>query len=390
VKLLCVLLLLAAPAAAEERLFEQVLAEELPLVIDSFRVRFTHFDQQGRGWQSQAGAAGLPGSEQAAIEQPQLEVIAHQGPRLTHRLWVPFDVVTAASPDAVDDSKDPTGRVIDTVSSASRYNEAGSMDLMSTYQLDPRTTLSVRSAFHLEEVFRSWSLGGGATRSFADDNAVLSVSLNQVLDWFDRFDIHGNRIARAFRSSTNANLGFTQLLSPDTIVSFNYGVTIQSGELGNTWNAVPLPMNMYGPELLPRERQRHAFVGRLAEYLPWKGAMKLFYRFYVDDWGLQAHTAEAELMQRVLPWLYLRGNYRFHWQSGVSFYTQLGGHGEGLRTADSDLAPFTAQTLGILAAVDVRFVKRLRDLHLDFGYERYFRSNSLTANIYTCSAGFRF
>jgi hypothetical protein len=380
----------ARPAFADDRLFDRVLEHEWPIMIDEFRVRFSHFEQWGRGWQSQAGAPNQPGSEEATIEQPQAEILAHQGPRLRHRIWVPLDIITAASPDALDDLRDPTGKVIDTVSSASRQNEAGSLDILSTYQVDPRTSLSVHGGFHLEEHFRSWELGGGATRSFADDNATLAFSINQIIDWFDRFDIHGNRLARAYRSTTNGNLGLTQLLSPDTILSLNYGVTLQSGELGNTWNSVPMGHNMVAGEILPKFRQRHAFVGRLAEYLPWKGALKFFYRFYVDDWGLTAHTAEVELYQRLASWLYLRGNYRFHWQSGVDFWTDLGQPNNNLRTADSDLQKFTAQTLGILAAVDVRFVKRLRDLHLDFGYERYFRSNSLTANIYTCSVGFRF
>jgi hypothetical protein len=389
-RFLALLLLWAFPAAADRStLAEYVLERPLPVVIESLRMRFTHFEQTGRGWQSQWGGLLEPGSEAAVIEQPLIEVTAKQGQKLTHRLWAPFDVVTAASPDAVDAKKEGS-RIVDAVSTASRQNEAGALHIFSTYQYDPKTTLSVRSGFHLEEQFRSVTLGGGGTRSFADDNAVLSISLNQVLDWFDKYDFKGNRLARVFRSSTNLNLGLSQLLSPTTIASFNYGLTVQSGELGNTWNAVPLPGRMYGGEILPRMRQRHAFVGRIAQWLPWNGAMKFFYRFYVDDWGLQGHTWEAELHQRLASWLYLRANYRYHWQSGVDFYTEMGKNSDALRTADSDLAPFTAQSVGILAAVDVRFVKRLRDLHLDFGYERYFRTNSLTANIYTCSLGFRF
>jgi hypothetical protein len=389
VKRLLLLCLLASTARAGD-LFGEVLEHEPPIVIDAVNLRYTHFEQNGHGYQSQAGAPGFPGSEAATIEQGQLEVVAHQGPRLTHRIWIPFDAITAASPDAVDAVKDIGGHILDAVSNASRHNEAGTLEVLSTYQMDPRTAFSVHGSFHIEEVFRSWTLGGGAVRSFADDNAVLSVSVNQVLDWFDTFDIHGNREARGFRSSTNANLGLSQLLSPDTVVSINYGVTVQSGILSNTWNAVPLPLRQLEQEAVPSQRQRHAFVGRLAEYLPWRGALRLFYRFYLDDWGLMAHTAEGELLQRITPWLYLRGNYRYHWQSGVDFYTQLANPSAQFRTADSDLAPFTAQTLGIFAAADVRAIKRLRELHLDFGYERYFRSNSLTANIYTCSAGFRF
>src|SRR6185369_8788067 len=35
-----------------------------PYAVESVRVRFTHFDQRGRGYQSAAGPAGTAGSEQ--------------------------------------------------------------------------------------------------------------------------------------------------------------------------------------------------------------------------------------------------------------------------------------------------------------------------------------
>ena len=62
--------------------------DERPSVfhVDSVRVRYTHFDQAGLGYQSQAGPYHGPGLEEASIEQPQVEVIAHQGSRITHRL----------------------------------------------------------------------------------------------------------------------------------------------------------------------------------------------------------------------------------------------------------------------------------------------------------------
>ena len=71
---------------------------------------------------------------------------------------------------------------------------------------------------------------------------------------------------------------------------------MQRGELGNTWNSVLLAPSSRGPEELPDERVRHAMVARLAQYLPWDAALHLYYRFYADDWGLMAHTAEVELM----------------------------------------------------------------------------------------------
>src|SRR5262249_32308876 len=150
---------------------------------------------------------------------------------------------------------------------------------------------------------------------------VIAASVNQYLDWFDELDIHGTRFLRLGRSSTNLNLGITQLLSPTTIGHLDYGVTLQNGTLGNTWNAVPLTTGEFGQEIVPNFRQRHALVGRLAQWLPWHGALHFYYRFYVDDWGLLAHSAETELYQRIGPWLWVRFTYRVHQQNGVRFFT---------------------------------------------------------------------
>ena len=70
-----------------------------PYQIDSVRFRFTQYDQRGVGYQSAAGPVGQPGSEWETVQQPQAEVVAHVGERITERLWIPLDVITAASPD---------------------------------------------------------------------------------------------------------------------------------------------------------------------------------------------------------------------------------------------------------------------------------------------------
>jgi len=379
---LLALALCATQARADDSLSDEaILGTRGGFRIESMRLRFTHFDQEGHGYQSQADrpSPSSPGSEWLQVEQPQLEVVAQQG-KFTHRLWVPIDVVSAASPDALD-----------AVSTASRTNEAASFDLSSTYHANPVTDVTLRAAFHLEEPFRSWTLGVAGSRSFADGNTTIAASLNQVFDWLDRFNLFGTRLGRRYRSSTNANLSVTQLLSPTTVGYLGYGVTVQIGELSNTWNAVPLDSGELGLEVLPGLRHRHAFVGRIAQALPWKAVLKGFYRFYVDNWGILAHTLEAQLYQRLGRQFYLRANYRFHVQTAASFFSLSAPAADGaLRTADSDLAAFDAQTVGILAGLDLKFVRRLQGLHLDVGYERYFRTNDLRVNIYTCSAGFRF
>lgn len=379
-----VLLALTTIAAADEPLAtDAIFGRPRPYSIESVRTRYTHFDQNGHGFQSQAG--GPPGSEELTVEQPQIEVIAHQGDRITHRLWIPMDVVTGASPDAIDGDYG-----VDAISTASRTNEAGAIELASTWQATRATAVTLNGGFHIEEPYRSWNLGLALAHSFADDNAVIAISANQYVDWLDTFDIHGTRLARAGRSSTNLNLGITQLLSSTTVGHLDYGVTLQNGVLGNTWNVVPLATGVYGDEKLPTFRQRHAFVGRLAQWLPWRGALHLYYRFYVDDWGVLAHSAEAELYQRVGPWLWLRATYRIHQQRGASFFSTTASPTADLRSADSDLGTFIAQTFGGAVGVDLGMIPKLRMLSADFGYERYVRTNDLHVDVFTVGLGLRF
>jgi hypothetical protein len=366
---------------------EDILGPELDqLRIISVMTRITSYNQFGYGYQSAAGPILGPGSERAGILEPQLEIVASQGSRLTHVLTVPVDVVSAASPDAIDN----TPASADVVSSASRRNVAGTINWAATYRLNNESDFSMNGGLHLEEPLRSWHGGVGATRAFADGDTVLAVRALEVFDWFDRFDITGHRHGRTDRSSTTFSVGITQILTPTTVVNVNYGITMQEGELGNTWNSVPLANVTRGEEIFPSERLRHALVGRVSQFLPWNGALRGYYRFYADDWGVLAHSVEGELMQRLSPLLYVGALYRFHTQTGVDYFTTLAPVEPQFRTADSDLAPLDAHTIGGKVVLDLPLDTQVRLLHFEIGYERYFRTNNLSMDIVTCATGYRF
>ncbi|HEY2511093.1 MAG TPA: DUF3570 domain-containing protein [Polyangiaceae bacterium] len=355
------------------------------LRIQSAMTRITAYEQDGHGYQSKDGPLPLgPGSERLTVLEPQLEIVARQGDKLTYRLWLPVDMVTSASANAID-------KGADVVSTASLKNVAGSVDATATYQVDRATKVSVHDAIHLESPFRSWTSGLSLTHSFAGDAAVFSAGLMSVYDWFDRFDINGGRHGRTNRSSTTLSLGLSQVLTPTTVVAIGYGGTVQAGELGNTWNSVPLTTFTRGPELLPSERVRQSLVVRGVQALPWNGALRLYYRLYDDDWGMLAHAIEGQLAQRISPQLYLAALYRFHTQAGASFFTTLANPAATLRTADSDLAPLDSHTVGgkVVGDVPLRGLGA-RAFHFEVAYERYFRTNDLWANIVTCATGLLF
>lgn len=387
--------LCAAPAVADDppAFTDADILDKPPpyFTIEAINLRYTHFDQNGLGYQSRAspyggpgaeikliGPRGGPGSEWETVEQPQAEVIAKQGDKITHRIWLPFDIVTAASPDAID-----------VVSTASRGNEAGSIDWSTTYKASPETSLMLRNGLHNEENWRSWNTGFGFSRSLAEDNTVIEASVNQISDWFDKYLLSGAHDGHTSRSTTSISAGVTQLLSPTTIAHLDYGLTYQHGQLSNGWNIVPLTTGDIALEILPATRVRQAFVGRIAQFLPWNGAVHGFYRFYVDDWGIRANTMEIELYQRLSRLSYLRFNYRYHQQTGPGFFTTRAPPDFTLATADSDLAPLDAQTVGVKGALDLP-VSFARNLHADLSVERYFRSNDLRVSVYSCGLGLLF
>jgi hypothetical protein len=232
-------------------------------------------------------------------------------------------------------------------------------------------------------------MGLGWTRHMAEDNAVFQATVNQTFDWFDAYVVGGANRQRVARSTTNANLSFSQILSTTTVGDVNYGLTVQNGELSNTWNTVPLVDGTHGTEILPSVRIRHALVGKLVQWLPWQASLKVSYRFYIDSWGAIGNTLELYLYQRITRMLYVRATYRAHFQRGVDFYQELAPLGDGYRTADSDLANFTAQTFGGKVALDLP-LRKLRGLGIDFAYERYVRSNDLRVNTYSTSVGLTF
>ena len=362
----------------------QILGPSIPrLQIEWMAFRVTAYNQYGSGYQSKSGPILGPGSERLTVFEPQAEIVATQGDRLTHRIWVPIDVLSAASPNSIP-------KLADVVSGASRHNVGGTLQWSTAYKVDPTTQLSTTTGLHIEEPFRSWNGGIGASRALADQNTVIAGSVAGVFDWFDHFLTNGARTGRTERSSTLGSVGITQVISPGTVANINYGLTVQEGELGNTWNAVPLVTGVRGPEILPSQRVRHALVGRLAQFLPWNGALRLYYRFYGDDWGIVAHSAEGQLMQRLTPTLYVGGIYRFHTQTGPPFFTTRAQDSGELRVADSDLAPLDSHTFGGKVVGDVPGAGLARSLHYEFEYDRYVRTNDLRIDIVTCSVGLRF
>jgi hypothetical protein len=338
--------------------------------LEEFEARFSVYAQDGRGWQSVDAAEGEPGSERATIVEPLMRALLRGG-AWTHDGIIDVDIVTAASPDAVD-----------AVSNASKVNTAIALDVTSTHEGGN----SLRYGLHLEEPLRSFFLGGGARRGFAEENTVLAASALLTFDVFDlnRHDATEGGIVH--RTSLNGNLSLRQILSPTTVLDAGYGFTLQLGTLQTTYNSVPLEGGGRGGERLPARRARHALSAAVEQLSPaTRTAARASYRFYVDDFGLTAHTAQLWLAQRARGWLLLRAGYRHHVQSGVDFWgEQFTDEPMTPRTSDSDLARFVSRQIDLQLGVDTA------GWSLVGACARYWRDNDLQSTIVSVAWSQRF
>ncbi|MFO0613806.1 MAG: DUF3570 domain-containing protein [Polyangiaceae bacterium] len=346
------------------------------------------FYQQGHGLQSQSGEdfntqapVDSPGSEEAFIVEPMAMLTVRQSKHFTHEFFLPVDVVTAASPDALD-----------VVATASATNEAFAVDVTSTYSPNEKSDFAFRYGFHVEEPFRSFDAGPAFTFHLAEDNTVLRVSALVVADGFDPVSPKGVDHSYVARTTLSGNFAITQLLSPTTVLDASFGATDQWGILSQTYNSVLIYSTeeqgsrvRRAQELFPPARSRFAWSARLSQFIPEsRSTVKASYRFYLDENLSLAHTGELELYQWLGPWFYVRLHGRLHTQIAPDFWAaefhDPRPAENDRRTSDSDLQTLNAREAGVrLVLQRDRAPRSFRATDsFSLGYLHYARSNSLT------------
>ena len=363
--------------------------------IEEAHVRFNYYDQRGFGYQSQAGP-GPAGSEELRVYEPMFYLRVRQNPRVQHTVTIPIDVITSASTDSVD-----------AITTASRHNEAGTVQINDDVAVTDDDEVNVVWGVHAEEWFYSAFAGIGYTRDLAQDNATVSLRIDGSFDWFrpygpwpGGFFPFGNRFD--FRGSFGGSIEASQILGPTTLVKGGYGIMWSKGALLTPWNSVPTLCNPDLTECLarvqerfPGTRLRQNFSGLLAQHIPGsQSTLRFSYRFYFDDFDVRAHTMLAELYQYMTERAYLKLHYRAHHQNAVFFWTTNLTVFEldrtSPRTSDSDLARFWAHEWGIKLLFYITPPGRNRQHYLDAYYNRYTRTNDLTVNVASIGYGYNF
>src|SRR5215469_791016 len=150
------------------------------------------------------------------------------------------------------------------------------------------------------------------------------------------------------RNTFDAALSLSQIVNQRMQVSFLTDGVVQQGYLGLPFYRVYFNDNSVHIENLPSTRLKLPLGVRLNYFLGDKIILRSYYRFYVDNWGVKAHTASIETPVKITPFISISPFYRYYVQTAANFFAPYGVHTEANEyySSDYDYSAFSSQYFG--------------------------------------------
>jgi len=264
------------------------------------------------------------------------------------------------------------------------------VDMVSSASIDVVTTASPYS-----EERKQWSLGAdylrgnttmrvNYTSSEESDYDAETVSFSVSQDMFGDlttltlgYAVGDDLVGRTDDPSFERNLdkqiysiGLTQILTKNMISTLNFETITEEGFLNNPYRSVRYADSgsalgySYEPELYPNTRTSNALGLRARYFLPYRAAIEAEYRYFIDTWDIEGHTAALTYIH---PWgdFTFTGKFRYHTQTGAHFYSDLFSRSEAtnFRGRDKEISALQSYTFKLKAAYEI-----LNDDGNDWGF----------------------
>jgi len=249
------------------------------------------------------------------INGPSLLVRKSVGEKVSVSASYYVDTISSASIDVITTGASPNG-----------YSEKRTQWGVGADYLHGDTTMSLGYSTSKENDYQADTLNFGISQDVFGGLTTISLGYGSGSDTV------GKRGDPQFSEPVKRHsyrLGVTQVLTRNLIAGFSYEAVADEGFLNNPYRRVRYvddnePQG-YGlqAELYPETRGSNAAAIRAKYYLPYRAAVSGEYRYFTDDWGIQAHTVEVGYVQPFRSkWLF-DFKYRFYTQSAADFYSDL-------------------------------------------------------------------
>ncbi|MCF8059325.1 MAG: DUF3570 domain-containing protein [Bacteriovoracaceae bacterium] len=245
------------------------------------------------------------------------------------------------------------------------------------------------------------SLNGtlSASRSFANDNFTLGGSFQYYNDEVSLFkDISPPSAARIStglsRKIMAASLTASQILTVRDIIQFDATFARSKGYLESTANTVNIA-GVREVEVLPDTRSRYALSSKWVHGLSKMSALNLSYRYYWDQWDINAHTVRgAYLFDIEEDESFMEIFARIHKQNETKYFKGRFAAAETFMTSDSDMASYESYEGGVFYESMRKDFKVLgvefEDVTWSHSLVYSTRTNGLRYGYYQTGFGFKF
>ena len=349
---------------------------------------FSYYAQDGE----HSAITGGIGTEKLTVLVNEL-IITHKADSTnTFELNAGVDVITSASKDNIDFE----------MSSASRIDARIYANPGYTRTFKKNITASISTGLSIESDYTSLPFSLSVSKAIPSRSEEISATFKCFFDdlrW-GRLDIDIQRPVMLIypselrykewftihkRNSYNFQLAYFKAINPKLQLALFPEVVYQHGLLSTPYHRVFFKDVSIRVENLPLNRWKVPIAIQLNAFATDNVIIKGYYRFYVDDFGILAHTLQIELPVEVSQRVTLSPLVRLYLQRGSKYFGEYKEHNisDEFYTSDHDLSTLSSYKvgLGFKYTPDNKMWKHLFFHELNLHYSYYHRSDNLYSHV---------
>ncbi len=300
----------------------------------------SYYSQDGNN----SPVTGGIGTEQLTDFTQKVSLVVPTGPRMRLNLDAGYDYYSSASTDNIDNI-----RSSDSIADVRTHANLGI-----EYDLSQQVTTGLRFGTSFEYDYSSFNGGLSLGLQSKDANRRVDLGWHSYFDTWTTYypsELRGEaRVPTKDRQTHNLSLAFSQVLNQRMQLSIMTEAQYMRGLLSTPFHRVYFKgQNRARIENLPSERFKIPLGLRLNSYLSERLILRTYYRYYWDNWGMNAHTINVELPIKLTRFFAIYPHYRFHTQTAVNYFDAYKQHDLSslYYTSDYDLSALTSHCAGM-------------------------------------------
>ncbi len=260
-------------------------------------------------------------------------------------------------------------------------------------------TVGVGVSSSIEYDYQSFGGNIQFAKKTKDKNGEFSANLNAYLDQVKLIlpvelrTGSAKSNGSAARNTFAGSFAYSQIINKQLQVAFLADVVQQQGYLSLPFHRVHFKDKSVHQESLPDSRFKIPLGFRANYFAGDNIIIKTYYRFYTDDWGLQAHTANLELPIKLTPFLSLSPFYRYYTQTAIKYFAPYEQHtaSDKYYTSNYDLSAFSSHFFGagIRTTPPKGVFGKKHFSMMEIRYGHYAKNINMNANIVSLNLKFK-